>query len=246
MTGDQEEKTKGASGGPPGPKRLPRGDSALSGHRRYRWMGRAGGPVLRLWGHTWRVERDLPPSVRDLVSAGEKLIYAFWHCHILTLAWEYRNRGAVVLVSAHGDGETITQVIHRLGYGTVRGSTTRGGVRAALEMARVGRAGHLLAVTPDGPRGPRQQLQSGIVFIAQRSGLPIVPLAAGMRRGRRLDSWDRFELPAPFARVLVVAGEPITVPAELARSEMALWEGRVQEALDAVERRAEAWSAAGP
>jgi lysophospholipid acyltransferase (LPLAT)-like uncharacterized protein len=222
----------------------PRPETALSGSFRYRWIGRAGGLVLRLWGATLRAEWDLPESVRDLEKSDERVIYAFWHCHILTLAWAYRGRSVVVLVSEHGDGEVITQVIHRLGYGTVRGSTTRGGVRAALAMARWGRAGHPLAVTPDGPRGPRHVLQPGIVFIAQRSGLPIVPLAVRMHRGRRLDSWDRFELPAPFSRIRIVGGEPIAIPAEIARSETRAWEDRVQEALDAVERRAEAWAGA--
>jgi hypothetical protein len=194
-----------------------------------------------LWGETLRLEWDLPESVRALEQSGERVVYAFWHCHILPLAWAYRGRRAVVLVSEHGDGEAITQVIHRLGYGTVRGSTTRGGVRAALEMARLGRAGYPLAVTPDGPRGPRQRLQPGVVFVAQRSGLPIVPLSAGMRRGRRLDSWDRFELPAPFSRVRIVGGEPIAIPAEIPRSEAMAWESRIQEAMNAVEHRAEAW-----
>lgn len=224
--------------------RPPRPATALSGSLRYRWIGRAGGLVMRLLGRSLRLQWDLPPSVRALEQSGERVVYAFWHCHILSLAWAYRGRGGVALVSEHGDGEAITQVIHRLGYGTVRGSTTRGGVRAALEMARLGRAGHLLAVTPDGPRGPRHRLQPGIVFVAQRSGLPIVPLAAGMRRGRRLDSWDRFEVPAPFSRILVVAGDPIFVPEEIPRADVTIWETRVQEAMDAVERRAEAWAGA--
>jgi hypothetical protein len=197
--------------------------------------------VLRLWGGTLRLEWDLPESVRAIERSGEPVVYAFWHCHMLSLAWAYRDRSAVVLTSLHGDGEAITQVIHRLGYGTVRGSTTRGGVRAALEMARLGRAGCTLAVTPDGPRGPRHRLQPGIVFVAQHSGLSIVPLASGMRSGRRLDSWDRFELPAPFSRLRIVGGEPIAIPAEIPRSEAMVWEIRVQEAMDAVERRAEAW-----
>jgi hypothetical protein len=213
----------------------------LSGHPRYRWIGTAGALVLRLWGGTFRLEWDVPESVQTIKQSGQPVVYAFWHCHMLSIAWAYRGCGAVVLASQHGDGEAISQVIHRLGYGTVRGSTTRGGARAALAMARLGRAGHPLAVTPDGPRGPRHKLQPGIVFLAQHSGLPIVPLAAGMRWGRRLDSWDRYELPAPFSRVVVVAGEPVAVPAEIPRAEVTVWEERIQEAMDAVERRAEAW-----
>lgn len=222
----------------------PRPESELSRRPRYLWIGRAGALAVRLWGRSLRVDWDLPESVRVIEYSGDQVIYAFWHCHILPLAWAYRGRSAVVLISRHGDGEAITQVVHRLGYGTVRGSTTRGGVRAALEMARFGRNGYPLAVTPDGPRGPRHRLQPGIVLIAQRSGRPIVPLAAGMRFGWRLNSWDRFELPAPFSRVRVVAGEPIPVPADLPHSEFEAWERRIQEAMDEVERRAETWAGA--
>lgn len=223
---------------------LPRPETALSGRPRYRWIGRAGAVAVRLWGATLRLEWDLPESVRAIKQSGEPVVYALWHCHMLSIAWAYRGCGAVVLASQHGDGEAVSQVMHRLGYGTVRGSTTRGGVRAALEMARLGRAGYPLAITPDGPRGPRHRLQPGIVFLAQHSGLPIVPLAAGMRTGRRLDSWDRYELPAPFSRVCVVGGEPIAIPAEISRSETMVWESRIQEAMDAVERRAETWAGA--
>ncbi len=219
----------------------PRPVTALSGHPRYRWIGRAGALVMRLWGGTFRLEWDVPESVRAIKQSGEPVVYAFWHCHMLPIAWAYRGCGAVVLASQHGDGEAVSQVIHRLGYGTVRGSTTRGGVRAAVEMARLGRAGYPLAFTPDGPRGPRHKLQPGIVFVAQHSGLPIVPLAAGVRCGRRLDSWDRYELPAPFSRIHIVGGEPIAIPAEIPRAERPVWESRVQEAMDVVEGRAEAW-----
>jgi lysophospholipid acyltransferase (LPLAT)-like uncharacterized protein len=220
----------------------PRPETQLSGRPRYRWIGRAGSFAVSCWGRSLRLEWDLPASVRALERSGEHVVYAFWHCHILSMAWAYRGRGAVVLISEHGDGEVITQVVHRLGYGTVRGSTTRGGVRGALAMARWGRAGFPLAFTPDGPRGPRHKLQPGVMLVAQRSGLPIVPLAAGMRSGRRLDSWDRFELPAPFSRVLVTAGEPIAVPAKISGTETSVWEGRIQDAMDAVEHRAQVWA----
>ena len=145
-------------------------------------------------------------------------------------------------MSPHGDGEYITQVIHRLGFGTARGSSTRGGLRAAIEQARYGRDGHPLGISPDGPRGPRQQCQPGIVVVAQRAGLPIVPLASGMRRGRRLRSWDRFELPGFGARLLVTAGEPIQIPEGTPLERVvAEWLPRVQGALDQVEARAQAW-----
>lgn len=225
----------------------PRPEVEGSRRARYAWAGRAGAAVLLAWGRTWRVDREVPEAVREIERSGERLIYAFWHAHILPLSYFYRGRGIVVLVSRHGDGEYITQVIHRLGFGTVRGSTSRGGMRALLEMARLGRDGYPLGVTPDGPRGPRQRLQPGVLLIAQRSGLPIVPLAAAMSRGRRLDSWDRFEVPAPAARIRIVAGAPLHIPRDVEASRLAAeWGERVQESIDAVERRAqEAFEAPG-
>lgn len=223
----------------PAPPRL---ETELSRRARYVWAGRVGALLLRAWGRTWTLRWDLPDSVRRLEREGEHLVYAFWHQHILALAYAYRWRRIVVMVSQHGDGESIAQIIHRLGFGTVRGSTTRGGTRAALELARLGRAGHPLGISPDGPRGPRQVCQPGGVLVAQRSGLPLVPLAVGMRGGRRLDSWDRFEVPGIGARLLITAGEPVLVSPDLeARRAVEVWQPRIQSALDAVEARAQDW-----
>jgi lysophospholipid acyltransferase (LPLAT)-like uncharacterized protein len=152
----------------------------------------------------------------------------------------------VVLVSRHRDGEYITQVIHRLGYGTVRGSTSRGGYRSLLEMARRGRAGQTLAITPDGPRGPRRETQPGAVLIAQRSGIPLVPLACAVSPCRRLSSWDRFVIPAPRARTVMGFGPPVRVPADLkGDSLVGEWSAQVTAAIDrtcaGAERELERW-----
>jgi lysophospholipid acyltransferase (LPLAT)-like uncharacterized protein len=221
----------------------PRPSTELSRQMRYAWGGRIGAALVRVWGLTLRIRRDVPASVRELESQGHHMIHAFWHAHILTLAYTHRGRGIVVLVSQHGDGEYITQIIHRLGYGTVRGSSSRGGLRSLLEMGRLGRIGHPLGVTPDGPRGPRHALQPGVLLIAQRSGLPIVPLATGARPCRYLKSWDRFELPHPFSRVLVVEGEPIVIPQDIPTARLLEeWGPKVDEAIEAVEERARRWA----
>ena len=223
--------------------RPPRPETELSRRPRYRLAGTIGAWLLRLWGATWRVEREVPDSVRALERDGHRMIHTFWHSHILSLSWAYRGRGVVVLVSRHGDGEYISQIIHRLGYGTVRGSSSRGGPRSLLEMARLGRRGYPLSVTPDGPRGPRRELQPGVLLIAQRSGLPIMPLASAARWCRTLDSWDRFEVPLPFSRMLVAVGEPIHVPANLPQDLLLTESGpRVEEALRRVEERVDRWA----
>lgn len=219
--------------------RPPRGAAPHASNRRYRIYGLLGALALRLWGRTWRIRREVPESVARL-ERENRVVYTFWHQHILPLAYVYRDTGSVVLVSESKDGEIISQVIHHLGMGTARGSSSRGGLRAVLEQARVGRDGWRLAVTPDGPRGPRHRLQPGVLLVAQRSGHSIVPLAAAARACRYLRSWDRFEIPLPFARLRVLAGEPIRLPPEVPPGELEeRFAAQVTEALRALELRLE-------
>src|SRR5206468_6190352 len=105
-------------------------------------------------------------------------LYAFWHEHLLLPAYHYGRRDIRVLISTHADGQLIAEVCRRLGFGLVRGSTTRGGVEAVRQMLRDGGASHL-AITPDGPRGPRRRVQPGVSFLASRTGLPVVPMGIG-------------------------------------------------------------------
>ena len=229
-------RSRGAHGPPPRP------ETELSRRAKYRWAGVAGAALLRLWGRTWRVRWDLPDAVRDTERSG-RILHAFWHCHILPLTYLYRDRAVVVLVSRHGDGEFISQIIHRLGFGTVRGSTSRGGVPALLEMARTGQTGFALAMSPDGPRGPRHELQPGLMLIAQRTGFPVVAYSCSARRSRFLDSWDRFEVPLPFILLYVTAEEPITIPPTADRAEVErIWMPAVAGALRRAEGRARQWA----
>lgn len=218
---------------------LPRDQTELSREVRYRLAGTLGGALIRALGRLWRVDWSLPDSVVALEQTRSPFIHAFWHEHLLPLTYTHRDRHVVVLVSLSPDGEYISQILHHLGYGTVRGSSSRGAVRALLRMARVGEEGRALAVTPDGPRGPRHVLQPGLLTIAARSALPIVPLSAGVRRARRLSSWDRFEVPLPFAHVRVFAEPPLEVPSALSPAELERTVGpTLQAALDRVEARA--------
>ena len=220
----------------------PRPETEYSRRPQFVWAGRIGGPLLRIWGGTWRLEREVPEAVLELERAGRPYIHAFFHEHILALSYAYRDRGVAVLVSQSADGEYTSQLIHRLGYGTVRGSSSQGSLRALLTMARTGRDGFPLAVTPDGPRGPRRAVQLGVLHIASRSGLPIVPLAAGARRAKRLRSWDRFEVPWPFTPLKVVVGQPLTIAPDLGAADLeGRYLGLLQARLDEVEARAEAF-----
>jgi hypothetical protein len=218
---------------------------------RARWVGRLGSLALRALGATWRTRRFGDEHAAACGASGLGFIHSLWHGHLLPLVYLKRNRGVVVLVSRSRDGEYITQVLERLGCATVRGSTSRGGFRSLVEAARLGREGRALAFTPDGPRGPRHRVQPGILLCAQRAGIPILPIAVSAWPRRRLASWDRFLVPAPFARIVLVQGEPITLPADLDATRLvAQWTPRLEAAMLAVCERAErevcAWARVPP
>jgi hypothetical protein len=151
---------------------------------------------------------------------GAPFIFVFWHAQLLPLVHYHRNEGVVVLVSEHADGEYITQVIHRHGFETARGSSTRGGVRGLKGVLRAAREGRDVAFTPDGPRGPRQEFKLGAVVAARLTGLPLVPLALGASRAWYLRSWDRFVIPKPFSKIRIRYGPPRWVPRDATEEEM--------------------------
>lgn len=207
-----------------------------------RVIGILGAALIRLWGATLRIEWLGAANLGRIEEAGGRVCYTLWHGGLLTLAFTHRGRGVVVLVSRHGDGEIISQIICRLGYGVIRGSTTRGGLKGLLRMAEQGRRGSPLGVTPDGPRGPRRTLQPGVLLIAQRSGLPIVPIAIEAQRRWELASWDRFIIPWPWTRVAVATGTPIPIPSDLAPETLdRLWTPKVSAAMEEVQTQADSW-----
>jgi lysophospholipid acyltransferase (LPLAT)-like uncharacterized protein len=173
------------------------------------WLGALAIVAL---GRTLRIEWQGSEEVRILGLQGQKVIYAFWHGRMLLLAYLYRGQGARVLVSQHRDGEFIARIVARLGFTPVRGSTTRGGTKAFFELSSASRLATDLAITPDGPRGPRQYFQLGAVYLAHRTGLPIVPITWSAEREWLLSSWDGFAIPRPFSRCVIRIGSPIQAP----------------------------------
>jgi lysophospholipid acyltransferase (LPLAT)-like uncharacterized protein len=170
---------------------------------------------------------------------GTGSVYCFWHSQLLALAYLYRNRNVHVLVSGHRDGEYIVQVTRRLGYGAVRGSSTRGGIRVLTEaLARLGE-GIDIAVTPDGPRGPRQKFKPGALFLARESGAPIVLGACVPEKAWRFNSWDGFYVPKPFSRAALVVGDPIHVPKTLTDDEVEAKCLELENTLNELTQRAE-------
>jgi lysophospholipid acyltransferase (LPLAT)-like uncharacterized protein len=162
-----------------------------------------GGVVLRLLARTWRVSREGEEELAALRATGEPMVIVLWHGELLPILWGHRDEGIAVLISTHADGEIIARICESLGCRTVRGSSSRGGVRALLELVRELEHGHEVAITPDGPRGPRRVFAPGAVVAAMRAGAPIIAFGAVVDRAWRLRSWDRFVVPKPFARVRV-------------------------------------------
>jgi lysophospholipid acyltransferase (LPLAT)-like uncharacterized protein len=190
-----------------------------------------GPVVIRLLGRTWRIRWAGREHLEACRARETRVIYTFWHGRLLPLTFTHRNQGIQILISMHRDGEIIRRVTERLGFGSVRGSTGKGGARAILAMARRAEEGFDLAITPDGPRGPIETAQAGVIRIAQRAGVPVLPLATAASRGITLGSWDRFRIPAPFARVVVGYGAPIDVPRDLTPEAAEEYRAEVESAL---------------
>lgn len=177
--------------------------------------------------------------IEALRQAHHGAIVALWHGNILIPTYVLRGRGYRTLVSLSRDGERLSRLMRRFGYRQVRGSTGRGGARAALQVCREIEEGNVLCLTPDGPRGPARKAQPGTVFFAQRTGCPIIPIAASAYPRHLLRSWDRFLIPLPFARAAFVVGDPIFVPPGLDESGQARMAEEVERAIDACLQRAD-------
>lgn len=170
--------------------------------------------ILGIIGRSLRWREEGAEGVRALVARGQPFILVFWHGRLAMLPRLYREVGGrrvKILISDHRDGELIARAMAHWGFGAVRGSTRRGAVRGAKGMLRAAREGYDLAITPDGPRGPREVLQAGVVDLARLSGLPLVPVTFSARWAWEFGSWDRFLLPRPGSRALALWGEPVWV-----------------------------------
>jgi len=138
-------------------------------------------------------------------------IYATWHSGLAIMLYVMKGRNISALVSRSGDGEYVARVLRMFGFNTVRGSTSRGAAQSVMKLVEQGQRGFHLAITPDGPRGPARKVQPGVVYLAQKTGLPVLPLGVGLSRKITFNSWDKFELPLPFGRAAVVYGEPLKI-----------------------------------
>lgn len=181
-------------------------------------VGILGSWLIRLLALTIRID-DYPKGFNEKTRTIQA-IYAFWHCMMLIPAYVGRKSKIQVLISQHSDGEYIAQVIKRFGFGVIRGSTTRGGIRALKALVDKIREGRPVAITPDGPRGPRFIVQTGVIYLGKKTQLPVIPVVVGLSGYWELPSWDRFRIPKPFSRALMLYGDPIHIPPNISEEEM--------------------------
>lgn len=198
--------------------------------------GAGGGVLLRTLGVSWRVRFDGEGYVHQARRVSPHVIFACWHGKLLPLCWTHRGRNIFVLASEHRDGQTLARAISPLGFGQVRGSSEGGGARAVRNLIRVMKNGADLGIVVDGPRGPRGVVKPGVITIASLTGAAIVPVTAGSTRKTTVDSWDQFEVPAPFARVWVRHGEPIAISRGAGTRERMRARERLERSLESLTR----------
>ena len=206
-----------------------------------RWLVAIGFRVLQLWVRTLRYEIDDRAGVVGK-PADQNYIGALWHNRLLIFPFVLRrffsNRHGAALISASRDGDLLADAITRFGFDVVRGSSSRLGASAILQLTDVLASGRDVVITPDGPRGPAYELGPGIILLAQKSGSAVLPVNMEYSSCWRLKSWDRFMLPRPFAKIRVIIGQPHRVRSTNTVDDFEAERLRLQDAMMAlVERR---------
>ena len=172
----------------------------------------AATPLISALSATWRWRVDGYEHYESILASGRQPIFAFWHGRILPATVYWRDRGIVVITSQSGDGEWIARIIQRFGYGTARGSSSKGGARALVQLRHDLAAGKPAGFTIDGPRGPARVAQPGAVFLAGATGHPVMPFHLEANRYWTAGRWDATQIPKPFATVALAIGEALVVP----------------------------------
>ncbi|MCS7272723.1 MAG: lysophospholipid acyltransferase family protein [Fimbriimonadales bacterium] len=208
--------------------------------RRARRLGALGYLLVRTIGSTIRLYVEGWEQIEAHRRAGTGAVMVSWHGRTLIPANFMRGMGILAMISLSRDGDIQNEIFTRLGFRTLRGSTSRGGVRAALEAAREVKKGAILAFTPDGPRGPSRKFQPGALLIAQKANAPIYPAGISAYPRILLPTWDRYLIPLPFARGAFLIGEPVWVPTEADKDDFARLAEQLEAAINALEARAEA------
>ena len=196
---------------------------------------------IKILGALTRFEVQGSEHLDEIISAGKLPIYTLWHNRVILSTYFFRNRSIVVLTSQSFDGEYIARTQQRFGCGAIRGSSSRGGARALVEMIKSMRNGHQMAFTVDGPRGPQYQAKLGPVILAKKTGNPILPFLIEPKKYWSVNSWDKMQIPRPFASALTIIGEPIYVDPDADDAEIETKLAELQNSLDDLVNRGRSW-----
>ena len=199
-----------------------------------------GYPLINALGRTlrWRVEGT--EHYDAVLASGRQPIMAFWHGRILSGTLYFQRRGIVVITSENFDGEWIARIIQRFGFGTARGSSSRGSLRAMLQLVRDMEQGRPAAFTLDGPRGPARVAQPGAIWLARATGNPVVPFHMEASSKWTANSWDQTQIPKPFTTVAVAIGDPFDVAGDATDQQLETARQELERRLRTLEDRAAA------
>lgn len=192
--------------------------------------------LIKLIGRTVHFEVQGWENWESANANAQIPIYTFWHNRVFLGTYFWRGRGIVVMTSQSFDGEYIARFIQRFGYGAARGSSTRGGIGAIVEMVRLMRSGKPTAFTIDGPKGPRYVAKMGAVLLAKKTSCPILPFTISAEKFWEVNSWDRFQIPKPFTRARVIIAPPIFVLPDADEAALEAKRNELQASLDELNR----------
>jgi lysophospholipid acyltransferase (LPLAT)-like uncharacterized protein len=210
-----------------------------------RLAGRLASGLIKSWMGTLDCRAAYyDASVDPALPATESRIYLFWHENILLPLYLRGGCRLAILLSRHRDADILAEVAARTGFECIRGSTFRGAAPAIRALLRKGRQMHL-AITPDGPRGPRRQLAQGAIYLASKLGMPIVAIGVGYDRPWRAPTWDRFAVPRPRRRARAIVSPAIHVPANLDRDQIETCRARLEMLLNGLTEEADQWARSG-
>ncbi len=206
-----------------------------------RVAGIFGYVLVRILGSTIRFQTTGWENFEAIEKAGKLPIYSFWHDRIISGTYFFRDRGIIVLSSSSFDSEYTARCIQRLGFGIIKGSSTRGGIQALVGMIRMMKQGFAMAFTIDGPKGPRYEAKAGPVVLAKKTGNPLMPFVIECEKFWTIKSWDRLQIPKPFTRANLIIGPPIYVNANARDEELEVKRLELQNSLLELVQAGEKW-----
>jgi lysophospholipid acyltransferase (LPLAT)-like uncharacterized protein len=190
-----------------------------------------GSLVIRALAVTWRIDRRNLENLEKARSMAPQAVVSFWHGRLIVIAYTHRRWHISVLASEHPDGDLMGRSVAWLGWGHVKGSSSRRGAAGFRELAAILRSGRDAGLTIDGPRGPRGHVQQGSTELSRMTGSVVIPVTDSARPRRLLGTWDRFQIPLPFSKVVVAYGEPFVVPHDADREERERYRLRLERTL---------------